>query len=29
MINFLLVMACVIIFAVLYGIAEENDDDRK
>jgi len=29
MINFLLVMACVIIFAVLYGIAEENDDDSK
>lgn len=29
MINFLLVMACVIIFAVWYGIAEENDDDSK
>jgi hypothetical protein len=29
MINFLIIMACVIIFAVLYGIAEENDDDRK
>ena len=29
MINFLIVMACVIIFAVLYGIAEENEDDRK
>jgi len=27
MINFLIVMACVIIFAVLYGIAEENDDE--
>lgn len=29
MINFLIVMACVIIFAVLYGIAEENEDDNK